>query len=241
MGDDKGGAPLHQVLQGLLHLQLALGVQAGGGLVQDEHRPVGQQGPGDGQPLALPAEPYPALADLGVKALGQPLDEVQGIGRFSRRAQLFLVSPGTAVGDVGAHRVVEQDGLLGDDGDLTAQAVQGGLADIHPVKGDPPLAHLVKTRQQVHQGGLAAPAGAHQGQDLAAVHGEVDVVQHLVARGIGKIHALEPDGPLQARQLDGVIAVYDLRLGVEHLVHPVAAARPIWMSLLRLLSRFTGS
>ena len=34
MGDDKGGAPPHQGLQGLLHLSLGGGVQGAGGFVQ---------------------------------------------------------------------------------------------------------------------------------------------------------------------------------------------------------------
>ena len=51
------------------HLQLAGGVDGRGGVVEDEDAGVGQQGPGQGDALALPArEREAALADHGLVA-----------------------------------------------------------------------------------------------------------------------------------------------------------------------------
>ena len=40
VGDDEGGAPLHQPVEGLLHLALALGVERRGRLVEEQDRRV---------------------------------------------------------------------------------------------------------------------------------------------------------------------------------------------------------
>ena len=66
MGDDEDRAPLHQLGQRLLDQELALRVEIGRGLVQDEDGRILQEGAGDGQALPLAAgEPDAALADLG--------------------------------------------------------------------------------------------------------------------------------------------------------------------------------
>ena len=62
MGDDEGGAALHGLIQRDLHQPLVLGVQRAGRLVQQQDRRVADQGPGDGQTLALAARQ--ALAAL---------------------------------------------------------------------------------------------------------------------------------------------------------------------------------
>ena len=56
-GDD-GLAP-GQLRQGVLDQMLVLGIDAGGGLVQDDDGGVLQDGPGDGDPLPLPAGEVP--------------------------------------------------------------------------------------------------------------------------------------------------------------------------------------
>ena len=64
VGDDEGGASVHQVGEGLLDEVLALRVEGGGGLVEDEDGGVVQDGAGDGEALLLAAgEPDAALAD----------------------------------------------------------------------------------------------------------------------------------------------------------------------------------
>ena len=55
VGDHQRGAPFHQLRQRLLDQVFALGVQRAGGFVQQQDRCIHQQGPGDGQALALAA------------------------------------------------------------------------------------------------------------------------------------------------------------------------------------------
>ena len=134
VGDDEGRPALHQVGEGLLHQPLGLGVERGGGLVEDEDGRVLEQGARDGDALPLPAgEPAPPLADHGVVAARQVEDEVVGEGRARRRLDARLVHVVEAVGDVGAHGVVEEHRLLGHEADLLAQARERDLADVHAV------------------------------------------------------------------------------------------------------------
>lgn len=71
MGDDQASAAAQQGLQGGLDELLGDGVQVRGGLVQDEDAGVFEDGPGDRDPLFLPAgEPVAAFADEGVVAVG---------------------------------------------------------------------------------------------------------------------------------------------------------------------------
>ena len=76
MGDDEGGAALHQVAEAGLDHGLGFGVQGAGGLVEDEDARVGKDGAGDGEALALAAgELDAALADDSVVLLGEAFGE----------------------------------------------------------------------------------------------------------------------------------------------------------------------
>ena len=61
MGDDDGGAADEQAIQGILDEAFALGVEVGGGLVEDEQGRVRQHGPGDGDALTLTAGELPPV------------------------------------------------------------------------------------------------------------------------------------------------------------------------------------
>ena len=57
------------------------GVDGAGGVVEDEDARVVEEGPGQGDPLALAAREREApLADDGVVALREVLDELVGLG-----------------------------------------------------------------------------------------------------------------------------------------------------------------
>jgi len=121
---DEHGAAAHEVGQRLLHHELALGVEIGGRIVEDEDGGVLQERAGDGQPLALPArQPHPALAHQRVVALGTGEDELLGVrvARGARHVGERRVGP--PVGDVVVDRVAEQERVLRDERDLRAQRV----------------------------------------------------------------------------------------------------------------------
>ena len=78
--DDRRPAP-HHLGEGVADLVLLRRVDGRGGVVEDEHPGVGEDGAGDGDALALAArQREAALADDGAVAVGQVDDEVVGAG-----------------------------------------------------------------------------------------------------------------------------------------------------------------
>ena len=72
VGDDDRGAPAHHLAERGADLVLLGGVDRRGGVVEDQHARVGEDGPGDGDALALAArQREAALTDDRVVAVGQ--------------------------------------------------------------------------------------------------------------------------------------------------------------------------
>ncbi|MCY1561707.1 hypothetical protein D9M68_990060 [compost metagenome] len=77
MGNDENRAARAHLLQVVVNDALGLVVQACGGLVQQQQTRIGGKRPGDGNAGALTTgEETAALANHGVVALGQHIDEV---------------------------------------------------------------------------------------------------------------------------------------------------------------------
>ncbi len=77
VGDHDTGAPGHHYVEAGLDLLLGEGINAGGGLVEDEDRRVLQQHARQRDQLALAhRQTRAALADRGVEALGEDGDPV---------------------------------------------------------------------------------------------------------------------------------------------------------------------
>ena len=114
--------------------------------------------------------------------------------------------------------VIEQDGVLGDDGDLGAQRGDGQVADVVSVDEQPPAGDIEEARQQMDQRGLAGAAGADDGDHLARADLQIDVVQNLalvVFLPVAEMNMLEADALMEWRQLDARPAFRGLRPGVE--------------------------
>ena len=95
-----------------------------------------------------------ALADLGLVAIRQALDEVMDVR--GPRGRLHLIPTGlrSAIGDVVPNGAGEDHWCLGHQGHAFAQGLQGPLGQGHPFQGDLALLRIVKTHDQVKQGGF---------------------------------------------------------------------------------------
>ena len=101
MGDHQGGAAGGKVLERLLHRALGFRVERRGRLVEQQDRRVAQDGAGDREPLALAAgEPHALLAEEGLEALRQAIEELRRRGCLSRGADFGVARLGAAVADV---------------------------------------------------------------------------------------------------------------------------------------------
>ncbi len=119
--DDEGGAPVGETPERLHDLGLGLAVETGQRLVEDDDGGIADRGAGDRDPLPLAAgQRGAALADDGVVALREPLDELVSAGQPGGALDLLLGRPRQPVGDVVPDRHGEQHALLQHDRDLLA-------------------------------------------------------------------------------------------------------------------------
>ena len=137
VGDDQGRPPGHGLGQGKLDQTLVLGVQGAGGLVEQQDRGVPHQGPGNGDPLALPAGQGLAPLPQGlVEAIGQGRDETR---RLRRLGGLFDLGPGgglAAETDIVDGRAGEQGGILRHQGHAGPHLRRVSVPQVDAVQGD---------------------------------------------------------------------------------------------------------
>ena len=110
--------------------------------------------------------------------------------------------------------------MLRDEPDLGAQARQGQLADVRPVDANGTALDVVEAQHQIGQRTLAAAARSDQGDDLAAVDRQIDVDQDgLVV--VAERDRVELDPLPDVRQHPRARPIHHVRLGIQHLEHPV--------------------
>ena len=126
MGDDHDGTAADEFFQDFLDQLLALQIDLAGGLIEDQDGRIAENRAGQGNPLPLPAgDLAPLGTDDGVVAVGQfVLDEAVRVGLIGGVDDLLHRRLRRAVADVVAHRIVEQQRILGDQADLPPQIQQ---------------------------------------------------------------------------------------------------------------------
>ncbi len=168
MGDDHGGPVPEHPLVALEHDGLRRRVEGARRLVQDEDGGIGQEGPGDGEALALPGRELTAtLSHHRGGAVGHGGHELVEAGGGDGVEDLGVGGVGPGVAHVVGHRAVEDEGVLLHDGDVVSDIPQGQIPQVVPVEGHPAPVGIDLAPQEVGDGGLAAPAGAHDGHRLS--------------------------------------------------------------------------
>ena len=193
-------------------------VQGAGGLVQQQHRRVPQQGPGNGDALGLPlGQAVAMLSHGGVQPPVHGGDEIPGAGGLQGLPQLPVVGVGLHHPQIVGNGAGEQGVALGYIGEIPPQS--GVHLHLPPVGGlqiCPALLGPDQPQQQADRGGFAAAGGTHQGHDLAGRGPEVRPGQHRLPGHIAIADALRRHGeapgslPVQA-----VVRQHRLRLQGE--------------------------
>ncbi len=99
-----------------------------------------------------------------------------------------------AVGDVFGDGAAEEDGFLGDDADLFAQAFDGELADVDVVDEDLSGGGVEDAWDEGEEGGFAAAVGTDERDGLAELDGEGDAIEGGGVRaGVGEVDVAELD------------------------------------------------
>ena len=200
-----------------MHLALGFRIERRGRLVEQQNWRILQHGARDGEALALAArELHAKLADRRLIALGQIDDEVVGGGGLSGGLDLGVGGARPPVGDIGAHRVVEQGDLLADQRDLAVQGGERQIANIEAVDRHPAAGRIVEAQDQVEDSGFPRPRRSHQGNPLSGRDHQVDAAQGRRSLDIGKVQVFERNRAGRGRQIDGARFLDDLALDIEH-------------------------
>ena len=223
MGDDERGAVLHQAVHALFNQALGAGVDGAGGLVQHQNRSLAQRRAGNVEQLALALRQVRAVAlDHGVVAVGQALDEAVGAGGLRGFDDLFVGGVEAAVADVLHDGAAEQVGILQDHGDVLSQHVALDVLDVDAVDGDRAGINVIEAVEQVGNGGLACAGGADEGDLLAGLCVQGDVLQHGLLGHIAEGDVVEDDVALDFGG-EGVRGVGLLGVDVHDAEHALCA------------------
>jgi len=220
MGDDDDRSLRHQVSKSFLDQHLRLGIEMRGGFVEDQDGRVAEDGSGYRQTLALASTEFDAaLADTGFIAFGHAGDEFVGDRCGSRGFDFFERGIGAAVADVVGYRVVEQEGVLRDRGDLCAKAIHGDVTEVPAIDSYAAFDWIIETGEEAGEGGLACAAWSYEGNDFACVDAQGEALEDVWlsgrAGGIAKADLLEFDRLVEGGQRCCVWLVGNLGFLIE--------------------------
>ena len=192
VSNDEGGAAVHGAFHGGHDFLLGVGVDGGGGVVEDEDGGLEDDGAGESEALALAAgEGGALLADDGFISVREFHDEVVGLGDFSGFFELFAGSAGGAEGDVGGDGVGEEEGFLEDQADGAAEVVELEGAGVVAVDEEVAGGGVVKAGDEGEEGGFAGTGSAEDGDDFAGLGGEGEVGKDRFTRAVTEGDVLE--------------------------------------------------
>src|SRR5258708_32730871 len=97
------------------------------------------------------------LADQRVVAIRKLIYEATGARRLRRCLDLGFGGAEPAIGDVGAHRVIEQADLLSDDSDGATQRRERHRTNVLPTEPEAPLTNTENPRDQLAERRFARP------------------------------------------------------------------------------------
>ena len=180
--DDDRRAPCHQLLERLLHEQLARGVERARRLVEQQNRRILENRACDRDALPLSArQPHAALAEERVVALRQRAQELVRFGGTRRGFDLGVAGIGPAVADVLARRRAEQHGVLRHEADQPPHVLGIGARDVDAVDEDAPFGRIVEPQQELERRALAGARRPDERDRLAGLDRQREVVERRVS------------------------------------------------------------
>ena len=226
VGDDDRRPASHRLAQTVADPCLRRGIHGRGRVVQDQDARVDDERTRDRDPLALAArECDAALADHGVVSVRERRDEVVRLREARRTFDLLVGRLRAAEGDVLADGRGEEERVLRDHADLTAQRCECHLAHVDTVDRHRARLDVVEARHERRQGGLARAGVPDQRDDPACLELEVDRAAARAARGRSRTSRGRRSRGQGQGQLRAPGCVADLLRLVDHLEDALAGRR----------------
>mmetsp|Transcript_13789 Transcript_13789/g.27276 ORF Transcript_13789/g.27276 Transcript_13789/m.27276 type:complete len:224 (+) Transcript_13789:1653-2324(+) len=196
VGDEQCCLVRHDAFKRVLNNLLALAVEGAGGLIQEQHLGVSDDGSGYGDALLLPpAQLRAALPDLGIILVRQLRHKVVSMGAPGGCLYPILAHCWVSESNVLTNGAVEKHRLLAYECDLPPQPSDVERPDIPPVQKHPPPARVVPPLQQGDACTLSRARGAHKGGLLTRLDGKGHLAEDggVFAGGVGEGDGAELD------------------------------------------------
>ena len=137
VGNADDGAIFGEVVDGFLDFGFGLGIERGGGFVEDKDGRVADKGAGDGDALALATgEALAAFAEGRVVAVGQCADEVVRVGFAGGLDDFVAGGADFSVADIFGDGAIEEEDVLADERELRAEVGEAERLDRYAVDDD---------------------------------------------------------------------------------------------------------
>ena len=190
--DHKRGATAHDAVHTALDELFGTRVNGARGLVQDEHRRIGDGHARDGEQLALALRQVGAIGrDRCVVASRQAADKRIRAGGLGSGAHLLVGRVELAKADVLRNGAAKQVRILQHNAERPAQAGLGNVLDVDAVVRDLTIIDLVEAVDEVSDGRLSGARRANKGDLLPRLGEQVEVREHARSRHVGKVHGME--------------------------------------------------
>ena len=207
---------LHHLRKRILNEKLGFGVDICRRFVKNHYLRLMDYRARKRQKLTLTGgEVVSALSYFLVKSVVEPVYEFIGVDVAAGFVYFLVAHAVHAKKDIAAYRSGEQEHILKH---LPEAAAEGGklyLSNVDAVKKYFALLYVIVTAEERQYRSLAGAGGADEGNIVARVDFEGDILQHPVFIGIRKPYMAELDAALYVGELDGVGSINDLRLHVK--------------------------
>ena len=191
VGDDEGRTAYHELVQRILYHLFAFRIQGRGGLVKDEDFRVLQDGPGNGDTLALASgKNQSPVPHLRINAIRQFPDEFFRIGGTDGSPHLFVGGIQAAVEHIVLNGCIKEECVLGHQTDLVAKGAQLRLPNIHAVDIYFTAGDFIEPGEQVGYGGFTGTGGPYDGNGFTGIGFEIEIRQDRMPFFVGKLYML---------------------------------------------------
>ncbi len=208
--------PCAQGVHRVLDEDLGARVDRAGRLVQDEDRGPGEEGAGDGDELLLTrADVGPLVVDDGLVPVGQAVHEPVDVRRARRLEDLLLRRVRrrrTRCSPRSCRRTATRPATPCR---VRAQVLAGHLRDVDAVECDPARGDLVEPHEEVDQRRLAGAGRADDGDGLAGLDRQRQVLDQRDVRAVAERDLLERHPPAHLLLAYGRDRVRRLLVGVQ--------------------------
>lgn len=211
MGDGDDGVILELLAEGSLDQLIGDDIARGGGLVEEEDLLVAKDGAGKAEELALAdTEARAHLGDLVGKLVREIADDLLEFDGAEGDPDVVVRELLKGV-EVEAEGAREEDGVLGDDGEVRSEVAEVHLTDVDAVDLDLARGEFDDAEDGGEEGRLSSSSAAADTNLLAATDGKGEVVEGgtfnvgtVVEDDVGELN-VSVDGP--DRSAGGLLAL----------------------------------